>query len=138
MSCEWFVFFMQKTAYVRRISDLSSDVCSSDLAPAPVGAATPDAPPSARPPALSFNSLTMRWASLGPTPLARDTIALSPLAIAAWRSAGASVERIASATRAQTPWTLVNSRNQSRSAAERKRTRLNYRHYCADCMPASA
>src|SRR3546814_998683 len=31
-------FFKQKTAYEMRISDWSSDVCSSDLAPAPVGA----------------------------------------------------------------------------------------------------
>src|SRR3546814_3040340 len=28
----WFVFFKQKTAYEMRISDWSSDVCSSDLA----------------------------------------------------------------------------------------------------------
>src|SRR3546814_4437001 len=27
----WFVFFKQKTAYEMRISDWSSDVCSSDL-----------------------------------------------------------------------------------------------------------
>src|SRR3546814_1739296 len=27
----WFLFFKQKTAYERRISDRSSDVCSSDL-----------------------------------------------------------------------------------------------------------
>src|SRR3546814_2551793 len=29
--CEWFFFFKQKTAYEMRISDWSSDVCSSDL-----------------------------------------------------------------------------------------------------------
>src|SRR3546814_5776515 len=29
--CLWFVFFKQKTAYEMRISDWSSDVCSSDL-----------------------------------------------------------------------------------------------------------
>src|SRR3546814_11070240 len=29
--CDWFFFFKQKTAYERRISDWSSDVCSSDL-----------------------------------------------------------------------------------------------------------
>src|SRR3546814_6071614 len=29
----WFFFFKQKTAYEMRISDWSSDVCSSDLAP---------------------------------------------------------------------------------------------------------
>src|SRR3546814_15842052 len=35
----WFVFFFfkQKTAYEMRISDWSSDVCSSDLAPGPGG-----------------------------------------------------------------------------------------------------
>src|SRR3546814_8428548 len=32
-----FVFFKQKTAYEMRISDWSSDVCSSDLAPWPYG-----------------------------------------------------------------------------------------------------
>src|SRR3546814_4108005 len=33
--CVWvFFFFKQKTAYEMRISDWSSDVCSSDLAPA--------------------------------------------------------------------------------------------------------
>src|SRR3546814_7445157 len=33
MQCRWFGFFFvkQKTAYEMRISDLSSDVCSSDL-----------------------------------------------------------------------------------------------------------
>src|SRR3546814_10599277 len=31
--CFLFVFFKQKTAYEMRISDWSSDVCSSDLAP---------------------------------------------------------------------------------------------------------
>src|SRR3546814_4493407 len=29
--CLWFFFFKQKTAYEMRISDWSSDVCSSDL-----------------------------------------------------------------------------------------------------------
>src|SRR3546814_6039086 len=36
--CCFFVFFKQKTAYEMRISDWSSDVCSSDL-PAPDGLA---------------------------------------------------------------------------------------------------
>src|SRR3546814_6419207 len=30
---DWFFFFKQKTAYEMRISDWSSDVCSSDLDP---------------------------------------------------------------------------------------------------------
>src|SRR3546814_3894458 len=34
----WFFFFKQKTAYEMRISDWSSDVCSSDLQKALVGA----------------------------------------------------------------------------------------------------
>src|SRR3546814_3317255 len=33
MSCCFFFFFKQKTAYEMRISDWSSDVCSSDLRP---------------------------------------------------------------------------------------------------------
>src|SRR3546814_5962079 len=32
-SCGYFFFFKQKTAYEMRISDWSSDVCSSDLVP---------------------------------------------------------------------------------------------------------
>src|SRR3546814_4511687 len=36
-----FFFFKQKTAYEMRISDWSSDVCSSDLAPRPSNAASP-------------------------------------------------------------------------------------------------
>src|SRR3546814_5327873 len=31
LSCDYFFFFKQKTAYEMRISDWSSDVCSSDL-----------------------------------------------------------------------------------------------------------
>src|SRR3546814_13275024 len=31
VSCHWVFFFKQKTAYEMRISDWSSDVCSSDL-----------------------------------------------------------------------------------------------------------
>src|SRR3546814_5153622 len=47
-----FFFFKQKTAYEMRISDWSSDVCSSDLHPAAGGApgrhAAPDRPPAIR------------------------------------------------------------------------------------------
>src|SRR3546814_10754062 len=35
----WFFFFKQKTAYEMRISDWSSDVCSSDLSTVPAGRA---------------------------------------------------------------------------------------------------
>src|SRR3546814_6221747 len=39
--CFMFVFFKQKTAYEMRISDWSSDVCSSDLARRPAAGAVP-------------------------------------------------------------------------------------------------
>src|SRR3546814_1399139 len=39
----FFVFFKQKTAYDRRISDWSSDVCSSDLPKSPMDEAAADA-----------------------------------------------------------------------------------------------
>src|SRR3546814_9683590 len=38
-TCSIFFFFKQKTAYEMRISDWSSDVCSSDLAGVAAGAA---------------------------------------------------------------------------------------------------
>src|SRR3546814_9562934 len=38
MKSMFFFFFKQKTAYEMRISDWSSDVCSSDLLPKPLGA----------------------------------------------------------------------------------------------------
>src|SRR3546814_7887403 len=36
LGCYFFFFFKQKTAYEMRISDWSSDVCSSDLRPTPI------------------------------------------------------------------------------------------------------
>src|SRR3546814_9912283 len=45
----FFFFFKQKTAYEMRISDWSSDVCSSDLAP-PSDPSTPPSDPTAPPP----------------------------------------------------------------------------------------
>ncbi len=48
--------------------------------------------------ALSFNSVAMRSASLGPTPGARPIIALSPRASARCKSRGDRVESTASAT----------------------------------------
>src|SRR3546814_12707313 len=52
VSCLLFFFFKQKTAYEMRISDWSSDVCSSDLqvsaADAPVAARAPPPTPFTR------------------------------------------------------------------------------------------
>src|SRR3546814_12411509 len=44
MLCFFVFFFKQKTAYEMRISDWSSDVCSSDLVAAAAGPATPRVP----------------------------------------------------------------------------------------------
>src|SRR3546814_19497430 len=49
-SCSFF-FFKQKTAYEMRISDWSSDVCSSDL---PTGTSPPKSPLLSDPPDLFF------------------------------------------------------------------------------------
>src|SRR3546814_3410917 len=46
----FFFFFKQKTAYEMRISDWSSDVCSSDLATPPLRPPTPPLPPNEEPP----------------------------------------------------------------------------------------
>src|SRR3546814_10862130 len=43
-------FFKQKTAYEMRISDWSSDVCSSDLTSTPTVTPSSSPPPSAQPP----------------------------------------------------------------------------------------
>src|SRR3546814_8215403 len=42
MTAKWFFFFKQKTAYEMRISDWSSDVCSSDLFERTLVQADPD------------------------------------------------------------------------------------------------
>src|SRR3546814_5596934 len=47
LSYFFFFFFKQKTAYELRISDWSSDVCSSDLDGSSTGAADPASPRSA-------------------------------------------------------------------------------------------
>src|SRR3546814_20371646 len=57
--CYCFFFFKQKTAYEMRISDWSSDVCSSDLSPA-----------SGMPPAPSPQRLSPRRRPLATSPFA--------------------------------------------------------------------
>src|SRR3546814_7601962 len=49
----FFLFFKQKTAYEMRISDWSSDVCSSDLPPLPLRSTPPSSSATPRP-ALNF------------------------------------------------------------------------------------
>src|SRR3546814_5947199 len=53
-----FFFFKQKTAYEMRISDWSSDVCSSDLARACMNSTSPEA--LLQSPSLSFNRISAK------------------------------------------------------------------------------
>src|SRR3546814_21066654 len=55
--CVIVFFFKQKTAYEMRISDWSSDVCSSDLAPSPPAACTATCAPDTRTTPLSWQPL---------------------------------------------------------------------------------
>src|SRR3546814_8737288 len=64
MLCSWcgliFFFFKQKTAYEMRISDWSSDVCSSDLAAAGLGRAVDQDAPLAH----LLDIVAMPWQAL--------------------------------------------------------------------------
>src|SRR3546814_4808265 len=70
VSVVFFFFFKQKTAYEMRISDWSSDVCSSDLRYHRSDSPTPPAGPESgasgylRPPNDRFSNRTTRPASL--------------------------------------------------------------------------
>src|SRR3546814_2605255 len=60
-------FFKQKTAYEMRISDWSSDVCSSDLTTPPIASTTdrPTNPDTATPVMCRCTYLLVRYARLG-------------------------------------------------------------------------
>src|SRR3546814_5995795 len=71
-SCCFFFFFKQSTAYEMRISDWSSDVCSSDLLIVAVigwvaGRQVPPAPREGPPLALNYNPFTASWRLIGAT-----------------------------------------------------------------------
>ena len=85
-----------------------------------VGFRATSGPVIAKAGALSFNSVTMRSATFGPTPGVRATMALSRIAMAEASSAGLSVPSTESATLAPTPCTVCNRRNHSRSTSVRK------------------
>src|SRR3546814_4637304 len=63
ISCVLFFFFKQKTAYEMRISDWSSDVCSSDLAPVGQCLPVPDGYDMAEAAALPETLFTV-WSNL--------------------------------------------------------------------------
>src|SRR3546814_8572484 len=64
-----FFFFKQKTAYEMRISDWSSDVCSSDLAASFCGPPDRDSRSSSRQPSTRCTStFTMMWSTRSQVP----------------------------------------------------------------------
>src|SRR3546814_10780347 len=63
-----FFFFKQKTAYEMRISDWSSDVCSSDLLPPEPGLPPHAPPPPAGPPPLAPPPTAMPFPAEGQAP----------------------------------------------------------------------
>src|SRR3546814_3259467 len=70
-----FFFFKQKTAYEMRISDWSSDVCSSDLAP---GGLQPTADPNRRLPLRATASIDAAGADPAARAPSPDAISPSP------------------------------------------------------------
>src|SRR3546814_10419832 len=115
-----FFFFKQKTAYEMRISDWSSDVCSSDLQP---GRAAPT------PGTGESDSVRTDGAKL----TLRGTLHYL------WEQAG--FNRWAPAMSGKRSWGVIRKYILQAAAdktADRKSTRLNSSHYCASRMPSSA
>src|SRR3546814_3573061 len=67
LSCSFFFFFKQKTAYEMRISDWSSDVCSSDLVALPADFAEVEAAGLLLPDLLTTGRVR-HWLDRLPTP----------------------------------------------------------------------
>src|SRR3546814_3906476 len=107
----FFFFFKQKTAYEMRISDWSSDVCSSDLLSVDgVNAVTgEDADPS------QAGYVLAPWQSTE---------------IDGWRKSLDEVARFR--------FTDLPDSYAARTGRDRKSTRLNSSHSCASRMPSSA
>src|SRR3546814_9470691 len=114
-------FFKQKTAYEMRISDWSSDVCSSDLEGVVVQARD--------------QVLAGQFADVTPG-VAQRALQRRVAEAIAQRGGVLDLDEIQRAAR------LLRDRRaqplQPRRARARKGTRLNSRHYCASRMPSSA
>src|SRR3546814_9342643 len=116
----------QKTAYEMRISDWSSDVCSSDLDPALAETAV----------VLPAPVANADWAQSG----GNAAKSMGHLALAASRSQIWSA-RIAGSTKTQrlgAAPVVADNRLVVVDTEDRKSTRLNSSHYCAARMPSSA
>src|SRR3546814_19232779 len=86
--CLFIFFFKQKTAYEMRISDWSSDVCSSDLDPAPRAAI------------YSPKATSMALGKLGRIPAGPSTIMIATMKL---RAQNSPAQRISITVRKRTP-----------------------------------
>src|SRR3546814_7973098 len=118
-------FFKQKTAYEMRISDWSSDVCSSDLANFDDTLSHQGAPPG--PPSISAISLRRKDSS---TAFLSHwlTCHAPPASRAATRRLPSSSPASAASTASRTGPRVVTPSVSRASQADRKSTRLNSSH----------
>src|SRR3546814_9976311 len=125
-----FLFFKQKTAYEMRISDWSSDVCSSDLVRANKSAHLYDYDDlmAVVRPGLEGICLSM--------PMGPEDVALCAAIVAeAEDRNGVASGSVRLLPALETPRSLQLAYE---IAQDRKSTRLNSSHYCASRMPSSA
>src|SRR3546814_8462334 len=130
--CLLFFFFKQKTAYEMRISDWSSDVCSSDLLADRFHLIAPDLPgwnASERLPGADYGVIAQAArlhafiAALGDGPV-----------IVVGHSMGGHISGLLAADHPEQVQRLVLMS----SAGDRKSTRLNSSHQFASRMPSSS
>src|SRR3546814_7568109 len=124
-----FFFFKQKTAYEMRISDWSSDVCSSDL----FSTRRQEVLDARRGPGLEAGKI----AALD-TRSAKQAVADRGALTADWqdhaRAAGLNLQAMIERAKGHSH----SSQHTPAAGTDRQRTRLNSSHYCASRMPPSA
>src|SRR3546814_1351628 len=123
-----FFFFKQKTAYEMRISDWSSDVCSSDL-PAGLGGRH-----------LGERQVDRARVAIGNAVEDREIalLDLAPLELPGEAAVRLRIAREQQTARGVTVEPMYGKRPAPDTETERKRTRLNSSHSCAARMPSSA
>src|SRR3546814_2205113 len=128
------VFFEQKTAYELRISDWSSDVCSSDLVLIRVAAAGVNRP-----------DVLQRQGSYPPPPGASEIPGLEVAGTVAAVGPGLSTGGVTAPKVSDEVCALVTGGGYAEyclapapQCLDRKSTRLNSSHYCATRMPPAA
>src|SRR3546814_1764492 len=117
-----FFFFKQKTAYEMRISDWSSDVCSSDL-PAYMGIG---------PVPATANALRRAGLTVADLDVIEANEAFAAQACAVSRELGFDPAKV------NPNGSGISLGHPIGATGDRKSTRLNSSHYCASRMPSSA